>query len=514
MRFADTPLSPAVFRDPARRQKLEKAFPEIDRLLDETLKKQKLPGIALGVVIVTDGKGELAYKKALGLRDTATRAPVTTDTVFRIASLTKSFTAMSILKLRDEGKLSLEDPAARWVPELRTLAYPTRDSAPITIRQLLSHGAGFPEDNPWGDRQLGMSEDDFSKFLAHGIPFSTAPATAFEYSNVGFTILGRVVQNVSGESARDYVTANFLRPLGMNATVFDESEVPSDKMARGYRREGEALVAEKNLPHGAFGMMGGLYSSLEDMARYAAFHLAAWPPRDDADTGPLRRSSLREMQQAARPTGFWVKPANEEHPLEVIAGGYGFGLGASRNCDFDHIVMHTGGLPGYGSVMLLLPEYGVGVVALANLTYAAPTQSARDVLRLLQATGGLQKRTVRPAPALVSAVEAVNGLLAHWDERAADAIFEGSFYLDVPKAKTRADFEALQAEHGACKPEGEIDAENALRGKWRLLCERGWIDLSLTLAPTLPPRIQALTKEGGLPPKTPSPREDKGRCAR
>src|SRR5262249_22081869 len=161
----------------------------------------------------------------------------------------------------DEGRLSLEDPVDRYVPELATLAYPTRDSAKITIRQLLSHSAGFPEDNPWGDRQLAMSEEEFSRTLSSGIPFSNAPNVAFEYSNFGFAILGRVISRVSGVPYRAYLMANILRPLGMTATVFDEREVPRAHLARGYRREGAALVPEDNLPDGAFGAMAGLYSS-------------------------------------------------------------------------------------------------------------------------------------------------------------------------------------------------------------------------------------------------------------
>ena len=108
-----------------------------------------VPGAAWGIVI----DGELAHSGAAGVREVATDAPVDADTVFRIASMTKSFTAMSILKLRDEGKLTLDDPAERYVPELKGLRYPTTDSPRITIRHLLTHSEGFPEDNPWGDHE-------------------------------------------------------------------------------------------------------------------------------------------------------------------------------------------------------------------------------------------------------------------------------------------------------------------------------------------------------------------------
>ena len=153
-----------------------------------------VPGAAWGIVV----DGELAHAGVTGLRELTSKSPVDRDTVFRIASMTKSFTAMAILKLRDEGKLSLDDPAERYVPELKGLKYPTTDSPRITIRHLLSHSSGFPEDNPWGDQQLADTEEQLSQMLRGGIPFSNAPGIAYEYSNYGFAILGRIVVNVSG----------------------------------------------------------------------------------------------------------------------------------------------------------------------------------------------------------------------------------------------------------------------------------------------------------------------------
>src|SRR5262245_64365257 len=120
-----------------------------------------VPGAAWGIVV----DGELAHVGTAGFRDLAAKAPVEADTVFRIASMTKSFTAMSILKLRDEGKLSLDDPAERYVPELRDLRYPTGDSPKVTIRHLLSHSEGFPEDNPWGDRQLADTDERMAALI-------------------------------------------------------------------------------------------------------------------------------------------------------------------------------------------------------------------------------------------------------------------------------------------------------------------------------------------------------------
>jgi CubicO group peptidase (beta-lactamase class C family) len=147
-RFAEGSVPPPKVADPQRKQKLAAAFPEIEKLFLAYAQRANMPGAVMGIIV----DGELVWVKATGVRETTDKAPVTPDTVFRIASMTKSFTAMSILKLRDEGKLSLDDPVARYIPAFADLPYPTKDSPVITIRHLLTHSEGFPEDNPWGDR--------------------------------------------------------------------------------------------------------------------------------------------------------------------------------------------------------------------------------------------------------------------------------------------------------------------------------------------------------------------------
>lgn len=185
---------PASFVDPQRATRLRSAFPAIDQLMRDFAQRSNVPGIAYGIVI----DGTLAHVGVSGMRDVGARSPVDTATVFRIASMTKSFTAAAILQLRDAGKLSLDDPVERYVPELATLRYPSTDSPRITVRHLLSHSEGFPEDNPWGDQQLAATDDEMAQMMRAGIPFSTAPGTAYEYSNFGFAILGRMVARVSG----------------------------------------------------------------------------------------------------------------------------------------------------------------------------------------------------------------------------------------------------------------------------------------------------------------------------
>ena len=135
---------------------------EIDKIYADWQSAAHVPGLVYGIV----ADGRLVYVKGRGVQDVATRAPVTPDTLFRIASMSKAFTALAILKLRDEGKLSLDAPAETYVPQMRGWHYPTSDSPKITVRNLLTHSAGFVEDNPWGDRQQVMPEAEFTAMLA------------------------------------------------------------------------------------------------------------------------------------------------------------------------------------------------------------------------------------------------------------------------------------------------------------------------------------------------------------
>jgi CubicO group peptidase (beta-lactamase class C family) len=470
---------------------LARAFPEIDALFRSFATKAHVPGIAFGIVI----DGELAHAGAEGHRELPSGAGVDSDTVFRIASMTKSFTAMSILKLRDEGKLSLEDPVERYVPELTGLRYPTSDSPRLTIRHLLSHAEGFPEDNPWGDRQLAVTDDEMADMMRAGIPFSNAPGIAYEYSNYGFAILGRIVARVSGMKYRDYVRASILEPLGMKSTTLEPSSVPPARLAHGYRWENGEWIEEPPLADGAFGPMGGMLTSINDLSRYVAFQMSAWPPRSEPDAGPVRRASLREMQQVSRTAPASVSTSASNTPSaspQLNTGGYGFGLRVWQTCDFRHVVAHSGGLPGFGSHMRWLPEYGVGVIALGNLTYTSWNAVTDEVFQALLRTGGLEPRKPQPSKALTDAREEVSRLVVRWEDHLADGIAADNLYLDRSKESRRKELEELRARLGACRPQGSFEAENALRGRWTMSCERGALEVAITLAPTVPPRVQYL----------------------
>jgi CubicO group peptidase (beta-lactamase class C family) len=476
------------FADASRSARLLAAVPAIDQIMREFAARQHIPGAAWGIII--DGK--LAHVGVTGYRDIASKSLVDSNTVFRIASMTKSFTAMSILKLRDEGKLSLDDLAEKYVPELAGLKYPTTDSPRLTIRLLLSHATGFPEDNPWGDQQLSRTDEELSQMIRRGIPFSHAPGIAYEYSNLGFAILGRVVTRASGMPYKEYVATNILRPLGMRSTTLSPTAVPAERLAHGYRWEDEQWKEEPQLPDGAFGSMGGMLTSPSDLGAWVANFLAAWPPRDGAETGPVRRSSLREMQQVSRPGPSSVV-RDAAGNIRLSTGGYGFGLRVSADCRFAHIVTHSGGLPGFGSQMRWLPEYGVGIITFGNRTYSGWGPPIDAAMAALVQTGALQPRMAEPAPALIEARAQVSRLVMNWDDQLARSIASENLFLDRSIDRRAAEMAAHHKRVGVCTAgTGFAYVENALRGRWILPCERGNLLVSITLAPVVPPKVQFL----------------------
>ncbi|MCU1330608.1 MAG: putative family peptidase [Bryobacterales bacterium] len=474
--WASDAYPPPRFTQAERVRKLEAALPEIDQIFRRYGVERKIPGMVWGVVI--DGK--LAHVAA---SNTAYDA----DSVFRIASMTKSFTALAVLKLRDEGKLSLEDPVAKWIPEFARMELPTRDSAPLRIRNLMSHSSGLPEDNPWGDQQLAASDADLTEWLRRGIPFSTAPGTRYEYSNYAFGLLGRIVTKASRVRYETYVQREILQKLGMASSTLEYASVPAAKRVKGFRLQPDGTYLEEApLPHGVFGAMGGMLTSANDLGKYVAFHLSAWPPRDEPENGPVRRSSVREMAHLWTPANLTVRQG------QATESGYGYGLRVSIDCRFEHIVGHGGGLPGFGSYMMWLPDYGVGLFAMANLTYVGPSAPISDALDLLQKSGGLQRRELPASPILNSMRDHIASLWKAWDDGEAKQIAAMNFFLDTPVPQRRAEMQKLKDEVGQCSEPGPVMAENWLRGQSNMSCANGTVGAFFTLAPTTPPKLQHL----------------------
>jgi hypothetical protein len=175
----------------------------------------------------------------------------------------------------------------------------------------------------------------------------------------------------------------------------------------------------------------------------------------------------------------------------MTAGGYAYGLRVSQNCLFNHIVAHSGGLPGFGSQMRWLPEYGVGIVALGNLTYTGWGPPIDAAFEALAARGALVPRTVQPAPVLLARQEQVTRLIQRWSTPLADSIAAMNLYRDESAPRRDAAIATLVRNAGGnCRVDGALWAENALRGEWKLACASGALRVRITLAPTEPARVQ------------------------
>lgn len=488
---ADPPATsflPMAFTESAttRAAKLRSLAAEIDALYRDHAVAQHIPGLAYGVVL----DGDLVVAGSHGFADVARQIPATPRTVFRVASMTKSFTAMSLLRLRDQGRVELDRPASRYLPELRRLPLLTTDSPPITLRHLLTHGAGFPEDNPWGDRQLADTDDDLVNLVRSPARFSNPPGFAFEYSNLGFALAGRAVARVSGRSCQSYITRNILEPLGMMSTYWEPRRVPADRLAHGYRWLNETWVEEPQLADGSYAPMGGMLSTVEDFARYIALHLSAWPPRDDPENPILRRSSLREMHQPWRFTALSPNATNSQGQTCAVTSAYSFGLGWARDCQDRVRVGHSGGLPGFGSQWRILPDYGLGVVVFGNLTYAGfSTLNTRVIDRILERTA-LAPRALPASEILRSRAAALVRLLPDWEGAEASGLFAENFFPDNPPEGLRRRTRELFGKLGELQSVEPVQAQNQLRGTVQLVGSRGRLELFLTLTPENPPRIQ------------------------
>ena len=480
------------------------------------------PGLAYGVV----AGGALVHSGGCGERWTGGPVP-DSSTVFRIASMTKSFTATMVLLLRDRGALRLTDAADSYLPELRGVRLVSADCPPITIRHLLTMTAGFPTDDPWGDRQQGLDPRAFERLLAGGgVRCAWAPGTVFEYSNLGYAVLGRIIEAVTGESYASAVTRHVLAPLRMNQTGFEVSDFDPAVLARGYRQDSGTWLELAPDGYGAFAPMGGIFSSVADLARWVAGFAAAFPARaqvpvdpvDQVDlidlAHPLSRASRREMQlgQVAITGGGDGIVLRQSGPLSI---SYGFGLFAEDDVTFGTIIQHSGGYPGYGSQMRWHPATGIGTIVLANGTYASAGALAAE---LLAAAVGAQAEAaddkgeirlhgpvpapVRPWPETLAARASIDALLQDWDDAAADAIFSPNIDLDRPLAQRQADVALLRDRIGQFRadPARPAECDSPAHCRWWLTGDNGTVAVQIKLAPLQLALVQQL-----IVPVPPSP---------
>jgi CubicO group peptidase (beta-lactamase class C family) len=251
--------------------------------------------VGSGLMFVKDGA--VAAKAFQGYQDVATKRPVDEDTIFHWASITKTFTGVAIMQLRDRGLLSLDDPAIKYVPELREVHNPYGDMSQVTIRHLMTHSAGFRAptwpwggDQPWHPYEPTRWEQVVAMFPYTELMFK--PGTKYSYSNPGVIFLGRIIQLFSGDDYEVYIVKNIFMPLGMTRSFFDRAPYHLlEHRSHSYERTDDGLKEQRfDFDTGITVSNGGLNAPLGDMAKWLSFLIGG-----PHDMPILKRSSLDEM---------------------------------------------------------------------------------------------------------------------------------------------------------------------------------------------------------------------------
>ncbi len=387
----------------------------------EMMREARLPGFSIAVV----KDGETIYADAFGARDTERNLPATTDTLFGIGSITKSFVAISILQLAEQGVLSLDDPVAQHLPF--ELGDPDN---PIRIRHLLTHSPGFPNlatSTVLIARGLGRdtgvpmtSAEDFFRFIngAKG-EADFPPGERFLYNNAAWRMLGAIIQEKSGVPFHQYVTDNVIRPLGMERSTFNVAELfaDPDHLTPHSKEDGRAVPANFPYPNPAestefsfLSAAGGISSSVTEMTNYMNMLIEG----GSYDSEQLiSRRSMRDMQtlHIEEPDGAYGTT------------GYGFGLGITPDFLGEKLVDHGGSISVSTAHMALIPAEKLGVIMMGNgggMSYAPVAESIFAILL------GQTPEEVIPALYIPARMERLTGNYATYrDVQTVDVVEEG-----------------------------------------------------------------------------------------
>ena len=249
-------------------------------------------------------------------------------------------------------------------------------------------------------------------------------------------------------------------------------------------------MPEPMLHDGSYGAMGGLITTIEDFSKYVSLHLSAWPPRSGEDSGPIRRSSLREMQQPKYPRLYDQGRDWNSEPCPVMSG-YGYGLGSTTFCNGVRQVTHGGALPGFGSNYIFFPEYGVGIMAFGNLTYTSPWP-VRQIYQLLFDHLELKPRTLPVSDILEARTQQVAEWVRTGNETLEQELMAENFFMDHSREFRRAEIQEILEQAGEITAVESIKPNNQLRGRFEMVAANGRISVFYTLTPEKDPKVQQL----------------------
>jgi CubicO group peptidase (beta-lactamase class C family) len=354
------------------------AFPEawsrLSAELRDTLQASGMVGSSWAFV----KDGAVVARETFGFAELETGRRVDEATIFHWASITKTLTGIAIMQLRDRGRLTLDDPILHYVPELREVHNPFGPMEGITLRQLLSHSAGFRNSTwPWGGGEPWHPHEPTRwEQLVAMMPYTEIlfpPGSRYAYSNPGIVFLGQVIARLSGEEWEVYVEKNILRPLGMHRSYFDYTphHLLKDRSNNYSVRDGVPTPGGLDFDTGITVSNGGLNSPMGDMARYLAFLTGAGSHEERAlHRVVLERSSLEEMWREVVPV--------EETPTLRESMGLCFFLLDVEGARYPG---HTGSQKSFQSFIYVDPSARTGAMAVFNTTGVGPGETARPATR-------------------------------------------------------------------------------------------------------------------------------------
>lgn len=415
-------------------------------------------------------------------------------TVYRIASCSKSFTVAMLLLLRDRGLVRLDAPITDFVPEFAQAGF-GRSYDPPTLRMLMSMSGGLPTDDPWADRQESISNADLLDIVARGVLLTCAPGSRFQYSNLGYALLGQVVERVAQRPFQDLVRDEILMPLGLGDTSYSRDLIDADKLERGYRRRGNGWVELPFSGPGAFSCIGGLFSSGRDLSKWVRWLAGASGDRPD-ETGPLSLASRREMQQIVTAIPFEPKLATLSRNNSRYFG-YGLGLLTEFDSRWGQFVSHSGGYPGFSSHMRWHAPTGLGVVVLENATYSGAWEAATELIEAVLHAANFQVHTPDVWTQTLGLAQFADALVRNWQDPLASRIFAENVALDIPFDERSAHIGQLAKDLGGLPDLAEIPfkidmSDSPLHAVWAIPGRHGALRCEIRLSPVQPPLIQTL----------------------
>ncbi|MCT1478555.1 serine hydrolase [Microbacterium sp. p3-SID336] len=449
--------------------------------------------LALAALAAVCERGEVRAFAAHG-HPRADDAPTTRDTVFRIASMSKSFLAATVLALRDRGLIDLHAPITEYLPSVRL--HHRGHEATVTGEQLLSNRSGLGEDNAWVDRHLGVSRAEIAALCAAGVPLAAAPGTTYQYSNLGQSLLGRVVEVVTGRPVDDVVRETLLEPLGLRRTAHTADGYAADALAGGFRTfdEGGSFTPEPFVGSGALGCIGSMFSTVDDIAAWMWFLGSAFGD-DPVAPDVLAPASRIELQQPRTPIPV---PSGMFDGRNLAGAGYGYGLFVEEDQRFGRVVQHSGGLPGFSSHMRWHAATGVGVVAFGNSDEFGARRVAGTALGELLRRIEAPSAVVRPWRETVTAARAIDAAILAGRPATEYPFLAGHVLADVPAPVRDARLAAQLEEVGGLAATQAPFAERVVRAadeaelRWRIAGARADLRVEVRLVGLPEPRVQGL----------------------